>query len=96
MLEERLLLLRNEKGLTQEDIADIVNVSRQTYATFEKGANVGSDVLLKLAKYYAVSLDYLVGITDIRENIYYDPKVAEYINDCLIIYKKHIAKKDKV
>lgn len=94
MLEERLLLLRTEKGLTQEEIAEIINVSRQTYATFEKGANIGSDVLLKLAKYYSVSLDFLVGISDIRENINYDPRLAEYINECLHLYRKYLNKKD--
>lgn len=94
MLDKRLILLRKEKALTQEQVADIINVSRQTYASYENGVNPGLEAVIKLAKYFEVSIDYLAGITDVRENINIDPKVAAYINDCLNIYYRHIKRKD--
>ncbi|MDU4326917.1 MAG: helix-turn-helix transcriptional regulator [Clostridium celatum] len=88
MLQKRLKGLRVESGLTQEQISEIVNISRQSYAKYEDGSKPPIDVLIALADYYAVSLDYLVGISDIRERTYLDPKIQDFINDCLEIYYK--------
>lgn len=62
---ERIRDIRIDKGLTQKDIADIVNVKQNTYCQYEIGVlNYPLDVVIKLAQYYNVSVDYLVGLTD--------------------------------
>lgn len=89
MIKKRLYDLRIEFGLTQEQLSEIVNISRQSYAKYEDGAKPPIDVLIALSDYYNVSLDYLIGISDIRERLYLDPKIQEFINDCLDLYYKH-------
>lgn len=88
MIKKRLRELRIEIGLTQEQLSEIVNISRQSYAKYEDGTKPPIDVLIALSDYYDVSLDFIVGISDIRKRVYLDPKIQEFINDCLEIYYK--------
>lgn len=65
---QRLKELREERGLTQQDVADILNVGRPTIAGYEtKGKQPDYDKLKILANYFDVSVDYLIGNTDIRK-----------------------------
>lgn len=60
---ETLKNIRNELELTQEDIAKILNVKRGTYASWECGSDtIPTGQLYKLAEYYQVNIDYLVGL----------------------------------
>ncbi len=62
---ERIRGLREDRDLNQQDIADIINVSQSTYSRYESGyLDVPSEVLIALAKYYGVSVDYILGLTD--------------------------------
>ena len=55
--------LRNLKNLNQKQIAEILNVSQTTYSRYENGKlDIPSKSLIKLAKFYNVSVDYLLGI----------------------------------
>ncbi|KDR95938.1 Transcriptional regulator, contains XRE-family HTH domain [Peptoclostridium litorale DSM 5388] len=68
MFSERLKTLRNEKGLTQQDIADILGIGRATVAGYEtKGKQPDYEKLTLLADYFNVSTDYLLGRTDQRK-----------------------------
>lgn len=59
---ERLKQLRQKKGLTQKDIADLVHVNRVTYTNWEKGNREPNfEMVLKLADLFEVSLDWLFG-----------------------------------
>ena len=54
--------------LTQKEIADFLHIKQNTYSQYENGhRQVPIDVLVKLARYYNTSIDYLVGETDKRE-----------------------------
>lgn len=65
MLTERLRTLREEKRLTQKQIAKFLNIQQGTYSDYERGRrNIPLESLIKLANFYHVSLDYLVGRTD--------------------------------
>ena len=65
---ENIRSLRIDHGLTQKQIAEILNVKQNTYSQYEIGVlNYPIDVLIKLADYYGVSVDYLLGRTDKRE-----------------------------
>ena len=65
MLFKRLRILRKQNQKTQADIATILHVSQNTYSDYENGKiNVPISILKKLAVYYQVSIDFLVGLTD--------------------------------
>lgn len=59
---KRLKQLRLEKGRTQKELAEYLNVSQQTVSRYEtqKVISIPSDLLEKLAQYYSVSIDYIL------------------------------------
>ena len=62
---ERLKDLRLERKLSQADLAEVLGTTRQQIEKWELGIQMmGVDKYIKLAKYYNVSLDYLLGLTD--------------------------------
>ena len=63
---ERLLLLRKEKNLKQEDVLLEFGLSIRTYRRYETGASEAATLatLWKIADFYGVSVDYLIGRTD--------------------------------
>ena len=61
MLADNLVFLRNIKGLTQEQIAEVIGISRQSYSKWEQGETFPDiDKCDKLAKFYGVTIDSLV------------------------------------
>ena len=63
----RLKLLREEKGLIQKDIANLLNVSIPAVNQYESGKrDMSTETVVKLAEYFNVSTDYLLGKSDIR------------------------------
>lgn len=61
----RLRELREDKDLTQSQISKILNMSQTGYSKYETGENdVPTKILIELAKYYNVSVDYILGITN--------------------------------
>lgn len=64
-LGERLLILRRRKHISQKDIAAAHNISMRTYQYYERNEREPTvSVLISLADYFDVSIDYLVGRTD--------------------------------
>lgn len=64
-LSERLQQLKLEKNLLQKDIAKDIDVSLRAYQYYERGEREpNASILISLAKYFQVSIDYLVGLTD--------------------------------
>ncbi len=62
---QRMRDLREDKDLKQEDIAQILNITRQQYQLYESGKRkLPIDLLIKLCKFYDVSADYVLGFTD--------------------------------
>lgn len=61
----KLKQLRSEKGLSQKEIAKIIGVSVSAYSNYEQGIREPSyDILIKIAQYFEVSTDYLLGLED--------------------------------
>lgn len=61
----RIRNLREDKDLYQKDIAKILDISQQYYSEYENGKRTIPIMhLIKLAKFYNVSLDYIVELTD--------------------------------
>ena len=64
---ERIRALREDNDYTQTQIANILNVGQRTYADYELGkTRIPVDSLMKLAKFYNVSMDYISGTSDKR------------------------------
>ncbi|MGN1342293.1 MAG: helix-turn-helix domain-containing protein [Bacilli bacterium] len=63
----RIKSLREEKNITQEQISKILNVSQRTYSYYENGRDIPIEILIKLADFYKVSIDYLLNRTDKKE-----------------------------
>ena len=89
MLSDRLRELREELDMNQEEVAGKLNIGRSTYANYETDrAEPSISILVDISNFYGVSVDYIIGNTDIRDNYYKDKKLCKYINKCLLIYKE--------
>ena len=70
MFYNRLRELREDKDLLQKDIAEILSCTQVCYSRYELGKrDIPTDVLVKLADYYSVSIDYILGQTDIPDRV---------------------------
>ncbi|WP_084770606.1 helix-turn-helix domain-containing protein [Paenibacillus barengoltzii] len=68
---KRIRDLRIDRDLTQQQIAQLLNISQATYSRYENGnLDVPSSVLIKLANFYNVSVDYILGQTNITKRSY--------------------------
>lgn len=64
----RIRDLREDTDMNQTEFAKLLGMSQTGYSKYERGENdVPTDVLLKLAKIHKTSVDYLLGLTDIKE-----------------------------
>ena len=65
MLYRRIRDLREDNDKTQKELALVLNCSQQVYSNYELGQrDIPTDILIKLSKYYKVSVDYILGISD--------------------------------
>ena len=65
LFSKRLRILRKNKNLTQAQLGNALNLENSTISSYERNKIMpSSDVLLKIAKYFNVSVDYLIGNTD--------------------------------
>jgi len=65
MFFKRIGDLRTDNDKTQQEIADMLICNRQVYARYERGLReIPASMLIKLAKYYHVSIDYILGLTN--------------------------------
>ncbi len=63
-MELRIRDLREDADLSQQEIADLLNVSQTTYSRYECGVlDIPYQSLIILAQYYKTSVDYLLGLT---------------------------------
>ncbi len=70
MLGKKIKFLRNEQGITQDQLADYINVSRQSVWGYENNSVEPSlNVLVKIADIFNVSLDYLLCRTNEKYNL---------------------------
>lgn len=58
--------MREDSDLNQTEVAKVLCCSQRTYSYYESGGHdIPTDVLIKLADFYDVSIDYLLGRTDV-------------------------------
>lgn len=62
---ERIRNLREDNDLKQRELAEILNCSQRIYSNYERGdVDIPTEILLKLARFYNTSVDYILGETD--------------------------------
>lgn len=67
-LAKQFKKVRQERNLTQKQVAEGIGIAEQAYQRYEYGRTVPSaTVLIALADYFDVSLDYLCGRSDVKE-----------------------------
>lgn len=68
ILAERLSLLRKERNLTQKEVGRELGISLNSYQRYETSEREPTaPLLVRMARFYNVSLDYLVGLKDERQ-----------------------------
>ena len=73
MSKYRLRVLRLQEAKRQQDLADYLNISRQYYSEYELGKRkMPVDAIIKIAKYYHTTTDYVLGLDDNRRTVIYD------------------------
>ena len=65
MLYKRIRDLREDKDITQSEMAKILNCSQQVYSNYELGQrDIPTDILIKLSRFHNVSVDYILGLSE--------------------------------
>lgn len=65
VIGERLLELRKDADLTQDDLADILKINKHSISSYERNKSEPPDAIkIAIAQYFNVSVDYLLGLTD--------------------------------
>lgn len=68
MLYHRIRDLREDKDLTQKKMGEILSCSQRVYSNYERGElDIPTEILIKLADFHKVSVDYLLNRTDKKE-----------------------------
>ncbi len=74
MLKENLIMLRNIRGFSQEEVAEKIDISRQAYAKWENGATIPDiEKCKKLADLYGITIDALIKTETIDEKMTIPP-----------------------
>ena len=69
---KRIKFMRLENGKTQKQLAEVLNISQQTYQIYESGKReIPLYMLIMIADYYGVSLDYLTDRVFGKDDLYY-------------------------
>jgi len=68
MINLKIRDLREDNDWTQQYMADLLFIKRNTYGSYENGVNQPPlDILVKIADIHNTSVDFLLGITDVKE-----------------------------
>lgn len=64
VLYQKIRTLREDRDLTQKQMAQYLHCSQQVYSNYELGQrDIPTDILIKLSEFYNVSTDYILGLT---------------------------------
>ncbi len=82
--KETILILRTEKGITQEELAKTLGIAKSTIAMWETGDRTPTkNAYEAIADLFNVDIDYLYGRSDVRQKVHFDMDGNEmrYINE---------------
>ena len=64
----RIKDLREDNDITQKEIAEYLHIRQNTYSQYENGhRQLPLEYLIALARFYKTSVDYILGLTDVKE-----------------------------
>ena len=67
-LYQRIRNLREDKDMTQTQMGELLSCSQRVYSNYERGdLDIPTEILIKLADFHGVSVDYILGRTDKKE-----------------------------
>lgn len=70
MKYQRIQDLRIDSDLSQREISEILHISQRSYSHYETGTRgIPTEMLIRIADYYNISIDYLLGRTDNKEMV---------------------------
>lgn len=91
-MENRIKSLREKRGLIQELLAAELGITQQMLSKYERDSSIIKvDVLKKLAGYFNVTTDYLLGLSDVKRDLTGQIRINETIDeyyDLVEVYKK--------
>lgn len=90
-MESRIKQLRQKRGVIQEILAAELGITRQMLSKYERDVTlIKVDILKKIAAYFNVTTDYLLGVSDVKRDIKGQMKVNETLDayyDLVEVYK---------
>ena len=90
-MENRIKNLREKRGIIQEILAADLGITQQTLSRYEKDVTVIKvDILKRLAEYFNVTTDYLLGISDVKRDLTGQIRLNETLDeyyDMVEVYK---------
>lgn len=91
-MESRIKTLRKKRGLIQEILAAEVGITQQMLSKYERDISVIKvDILKKLAEYFNVTTDYLLGMSDTKRDLSCEVKMNDSLDkyyDLIEVYKR--------
>lgn len=91
-MENRIKNIREKRGLIQELLAAELGITQQMLSKYERDSSIIKvDVLKKLAEYFNVTTDYLLGLSDMKRDLTGQIRINETIDeyyDLIEVYKK--------
>ncbi len=96
---DNLRLLRNQRGMSQQKLAELLNLSQQSIYKYENNlAEPDIQTLTELSELFDVSIDYIVGNTDDprRMNVYVETELSPRELNCLRMYRRLTAGRKKI
>lgn len=90
-MESRIKQLRQKRGVIQEILAAELGITQQMLSKYERDITlIKVDILKKIAAYFNVTTDYLLGVSDVKQDIKGQMKVNETLDayyDLVEVYK---------
>ena len=91
-MESRIKQLREKRGLIQERLAAELGITQQMLSKYERDVTfIKVDVLKKIAEYFNVTTDYLLGVSDVKRDLQGQMKLNETLDeyyDQIEVYKE--------
>ena len=91
-MESRIKQLREKRGLIQEILAAELGITQQMLSKYERDVTlIKVDILKKIAAYFNVTTDYLLGVSDVKRDLQRQMKMNETLDefyDLVEVYKE--------
>lgn len=84
-MESRIKQLREKRGLIQEILAVELGITQQMLSKYERDVTlIKVDILKKIAAYFNVTTDYLLGVSDVKRDLNGQMKMNEVLDEFMI------------